>query len=203
MAKNLIVNTKASAANQDELLVTLGPYDDGIVDEYTEHTISNLIFIADDVRDEIIDSLEQGYIPCNSIPQLRNRIMDIWNVNRIRAVRFAQTETNEVYNSAHLRTYQNSDVITGVQVWAHLDSRTSDIYKMMHKTIWAKNDPDIERPPYHFGCRTRLLAYIGELPGERDFTEDTDFTQKDVDKLFRQVNTFKTKYWNIPTARRT
>ncbi|MBC2746225.1 MAG: minor capsid protein [ANME-2 cluster archaeon] len=172
-----------------------------ILDQLTEYTIDSMAFIADDIKPDLVTSLKEGYAQGESIPVLSKRVHDTWDVNRVRAVRFARTFTNEVYNQAHYNRYQDSNVVTGVQFSAHLDSRTSEQCRMLNLTIWALNDPSIQRPPLHFFCRSRIIPYLGHIPGKRDFrhaTDGTEYSTKQVKKIQGHINTFKNKYWKIP-----
>lgn len=188
---------KLSAAKiEDEIL--LGPFEDELVDAYTTETLGYMDYFAKDLQDEFNITLREGYMLGESIPELSKRIADTWKVNKVRATRFARTQTNEVYNAAHTVTYLTEPAIENIQFMAHLDSRTSAICRFYDGTIWRKDDPSIQRPPLHFNCRSRIVAYPYDYPGDRDFTKQTDGTKvskKYGKSIDAQVTNFRTKYW--------
>jgi len=101
--------------------------------------------------------------------------------------------TNDVYNRAHIERYEDSGVVDGVQFSAHIDDRTSEICEMLNGTIWALGDPDIQVPPLHFNCRSRLVPYFGKVPGDRDFTDE--FGSDVLERATEAKDTFRSKYW--------
>lgn len=177
------------------------PYNQRLINGLTEHTVTNMAYIADDAKTDLITSLEEGYAQGEGIPALTKRVQQTWDESRVRAVRFARTFTNEVYNQAHYNRYQDSGIVDGVQFSAHLDSRTSEQCRMLNKTIWAINDPAIQRPPLHFNCRSRIIPYFGTIPGKRDFRKSFDgveYSKTDIAKVQKQIKVFRSKYWDIP-----
>ena len=186
----------SAAKIEDEIL--LGPFEDELVDAYTTETLGYMDYFAKDLQDEFNITLREGYMLGESIPELSKRIADTWKVNKVRATRFARTQTNEVYNAAHTVTYLTEPAIENIQFMAHLDSRTSAICRFYDGTIWRKDDPSIQRPPLHFNCRSRIVAYPYDYPGDRDFTKQTDgtkVTKKYGKSIDAQVTNFRTKYW--------
>lgn len=174
--------------------------DDVIIGALTEHTINSLAFIAEDIKPALIDALQEGRKQGEGQRKLALRVQDIWDSNRSRATNFARTEGNEIYNQAHLIRYGEAGV-EAVEVSAVMDERTTLICQMLNGTIWRIDDPELRRPPYHFGCRTRLIAYFGKIPGERDFTDWTNgknITPSEVDTLTNRITQFRTKYWDVP-----
>ena len=195
--------TSAAISIQYPQSAAAEPYNQRLINELTDHTITSMSFIADDAKKELITSLEEGYAQGEGIPALTKRVQQTWDGNRVKAVRFARTFTNEVYNQAHYNRYQDSPVVQAVQFSAHLDSRTSEQCRMLNMTIWRLNDPAIQTPPLHFNCRSRLIPYFGKVPGKRDFRttfDGTGYSTKQVTKIQGQIDTFKTKYWNIPIS---
>jgi hypothetical protein len=88
--------------------------------------------------------------------------------------------------------------VDGVQFSAHIDDRTTDICEMLNGTIWALGDPDIQVPPIHFNCRSRVVPVIGKIPGARDFTEE--FGSEFVSGATETADTFRSKYWRSMSA---
>lgn len=185
---------RASAAIEGD-----NPFEDEIKRAFSDDTTEYMGFLSKDMQKEMNASLAEGHALGESIPKLSGRLEDTWKLNKVRAVRYARTQTNDVYNAAHMTRYSSSSVVEYIQFSAHLDSRTSPICRMYHKTIWKKDDPAVQVPPLHFSCRSRLLPSFEKFPGERDFkklSDGTEITGKEVKAVNKQLNVFKTKYWD-------
>lgn len=193
---------KGSAASREIAASTL-TYNQILIEQYTEHTVSSMSYVATKTRPALTKTLKEGYAKGETIPQLAKRVQAEWLPNRASAMRFARTATNEVYNSAYYNRYQDSKEVNAIQFSAHIDSRTSDQCRMLNGTIWQMNDPAIQRPPLHFNCRSRIIPYFGKVPKPRTFrvSEDgTKFSVEDITKTQAKIDVFKTKYWNIPIS---
>jgi len=71
----------------------------------------------------------------------------------------ARTAINFVANRGHVETYrQNADVVKGLEVVAVLDSHTTFICMSKDGTVLPLDSSDL--PPYHYGCRTVVVAQI-------------------------------------------
>jgi NAD+--asparagine ADP-ribosyltransferase len=110
---------------------------------------------------------------------------------------YARTITIEIYNQAALsRDRDSSDVIDGIQFLAAIYDRTSKMCWMLHETIWALDDPEIQRPPLHFRCRITLVPYFGHVPDARDFRTRYDgheYTQDEVDTIQKRDEQYEYK----------
>lgn len=197
---------KLSAAKiEDEIL--LGPFEDELVDAYTTETLGYMDYFAKDLQDEFNITLREGYMLGESIPELSKRIADTWKVNKVRATRFARTQTNEVYNAAHTVTYLTEPAIENIQFLAHLDSRTSAICRFYDGTIWRKDDPSIQRPPLHFNCLvagTQITTPNGNKPIEELNVGDLVLTHtKNYKPVTQTMNSVATDIIEIKTGTTT
>lgn len=177
--------------------VTLGPFEDKLVNEYTKESVAYMDYLAKDTQNKMNTALQIGYTMGDSIPELSKRVSDVWGVSKSKATRFARTQTNSIYNAAHLNTYKSEPFIESVQFVAKLDSRTSPVCRLYDGTIWKLTDSGIKTPPLHFNCRSRLVAYPYTYPGDRDFTKLSDGTKvsySEISIVQKQLKTFKTKY---------
>lgn len=148
-----------------------------------------------EIRAIIVYQIERGA----TFAQITSRISGYFGNNNVVAERFARTATNDIYNRAHLDRYEASGVVDGVEYSAHIDSRTSDICRMLNGTIWALDDSDMRVPPMHFNCRSRIKPYFGVIPGERDF--ESEFGSEFVTSAIKVSATFGLKYWSaMPSA---
>jgi len=191
-AGNLIRNRigRKAAAVADTIMVAEDPR----IAKATKSVIYGLNRSIQNNKNEIQATMRAGFEAGESIPHLTDRLTRYFDDNRASATRFARTVTNDVYNRAHLDRYEDSGVVDGVVFSAHIDDRTSDICRMLDGTIWALGDKDIQVPPMHFSCRSRLLAYMGSIPGKRDFAGE--FGSDYVADATKVSTTFRSEYWN-------
>ena len=138
--------------------------------------------------------MRAGFEAGESIPKLSERLSHYFDNNRAASTRMARTITNDVYNRAHLDRYEDSGVVDGVQYSAHIDERTSDICLMLNGTIWGLSDKDIQVPPLHFNCRSRLVPYFGKIPGKRDFSKD--FDADFISRATKTSTVFRKTFWS-------
>lgn len=174
---------------------------DYILAKMTEHTIENLAIIAEDMKPILESTLLEGYRLGEGIPKLAGRIQAVWDENRSRVTNYARTMTNEIYNQAHIYGYREMGGVDAIQFLAAIDDRTSEICRMLHLTIWALNDPEIQKPPLHFRCRSTIVAFFGKLPGARDYSTRYDgqsYTQDEVNQNMKRIEIFRDKYWKVP-----
>jgi len=194
-------NMLLSAAVADDSIVDeilLGSFEDTIVNEYADESVKYLSFLSNDLQSNMNSTLKAGYTLGETVPELASRVQAVWDVNEHRAVTFARTQTNSVYNSANMLTYQMEPSVENLEFVAKIDGRTSAICKMYDGTIWAKTDPSIQVPPLHFSCRSRLVIYPYAAPPVRDFSIQPGgkiLTSKQIRALDLQVDIFKNTYW--------
>ena len=73
----------------------------------------------------------------------------------------SRTATTYIANTAKEVVYQaNSDVLSGIEFVATLDSRTTIICARWDGTVWPVDSPNIQRPPLHVGCRSALAPVV-------------------------------------------
>jgi SPP1 gp7 family putative phage head morphogenesis protein len=109
----------------------------------------------------IINSIRQGYATGQTNQQISDNIAEIalQKITKNQANAVARTVTNYVSNSAKESFYQeNSDLITGYQVVATLDDRTTLECAALDGQVFDKDS--FEAPPYHWGCRSTYIGVI-------------------------------------------
>lgn len=179
----------ASEELRDKVLeIPFRDTDDQLISMITERTVRSLKLISEDIKLQIMKELQEGYMLGEGNEELARRIERVWGTGRVRARRLARTETSEVYNQGHLRAYENSGVVKYVEFIATLDERTSPICSALHGTVWPVGSPDIQRPPLHFNCRSRLVAYFGRPKAPKKIDPS----------LIERVRHFRTTYWDMP-----
>jgi SPP1 gp7 family putative phage head morphogenesis protein len=113
--------------------------------------------LAADEKGRLSETLYRGYSHGESVPKLRNRVIQVLNVEKPKATALARTMTNETYNQAHLARYKEAG-FQGVQWVAAHNEKTCPLCSSLDKHIWSIDDPGMIRPPLHFQCRCRLAG---------------------------------------------
>lgn len=109
----------------------------------------------------IIQTIRQGYAIGQSTDVISANIQDLLHqkIVRTQADSLARTITNHVAHKSRFEFYQeNDDIITGYQIVAVLDSRTTLICASLDGKIFPKRDFD--PPPYHWNCRSTFIGVV-------------------------------------------
>lgn len=109
----------------------------------------------------MVKSIRQGYATGQTNDQISDSIQEIvgQKITTTQANAVARTVTNYVANSAKESFYsENDDLITGYQVVATLDDRTTLTCAALDGQVFDKDDFDA--PPYHWNCRTTYIGVI-------------------------------------------
>jgi len=84
---------------------------------------------------------------------------------RYRLANIARTETAKIYEQAHYQEWQGNDDISGYEVCAIMDGRTSEICLHRNGKVIPKDRIEGWWPPYHFSCRTTVVpVFAWETP---------------------------------------
>lgn len=199
MHDNIATNYAAGYIAAGELVrkglrtAAITPTEDPLIAQHTTRLIYGLEQVANNQRNEIQAALRTLYEKGATATQISTRMERFFDDNRVAATRFARTATNDIYNSAHLARYEQSGVVDGVQYSAFIDTRTSDICRVLDQTIWALDDPGIQTPPSHFNCRSRIQPYFGKIPGKRDYSKQ--FSPAMLASARKTQETFRSTYW--------
>ncbi len=113
------------------------------------------------VAGSMLQSIRQGYATGQTNQQISDIIGEIagQKITSNQANAVARTVTNYVANSAKDSFYQeNSDLITGYQVVATLDDRTTLECAALDGQVFDKDE--FEAPPYHWNCRSTYIGVI-------------------------------------------
>lgn len=116
-------------------------------------------------RRTLIDArrqLRMGMAQNEGIPELTRRLRDIVEPKTARgAEAITRTAVNEVATTAHMETYQkNADITTMYTYVATLDLRTSEICRALDGQTYRYDDPNGQRPPQHFNCRSSIVPEV-------------------------------------------
>ena len=159
-----------------------------IVDKMTDHTIDHFNRIADDLKDRLEDTLNEGYSAGDGARVLRDRVQNVLGIDSRRAAERARTLTMETYNQAHLVQYNDAG-IPGFEILGAPDERQCEICADMDGTVFSLKDPDLMWPPFHNDCRCVASPHVDALP--EDAGQVSDNTREFYDN-------WSTKYFDIP-----
>jgi SPP1 gp7 family putative phage head morphogenesis protein len=184
-----------------------------IEDSYvlTEEAVRISTELAENVAKSIIQMLKDEAIYTMHPNQLAKMIVDLWEGERYKAVRFARTFTADVATNTTVYRYRQRGV-EYVEFDAELDDRTSDQCRALHGTIFSTESDSLDqyRPPLHHHCRSGLKP----VPVTREIDHDTIFENRDfrhqmdqngvflkeladekvVEKVFENIDRFNEKY---------
>lgn len=185
----------------------------GIEESYvlTEEAVRISTGLAENVTESIIQMLKDEAIYTTHPNHLAERIENLWDGERYKAVRFARTFTADVATNTTVYRYRQRGV-EYVEFDAELDDRTSDQCRALHGTIFSTESDSINqyRPPLHHHCRSGLkpVPVTREIDSAAEF-ENRDFChqmnqsgeflkeladKKVVEKAFENIDRFNEKY---------
>ena len=172
----------------------------------TEELVRLSVELAQEVVESIVLLLKEEGIYQEHPNQLAKRIMELWDGEKYRAVRFARTFSADVANNSTLHRYRQHKI----RAWefrAKLDNKTSIQCQMLHGTIFYTDSESSGqyRPPLHFHCRSSMFpipitreidqALVYE---NRDFSklrdQDTELDPDVIIKGLADISKFKEKY---------
>ena len=133
------------------------------------------------LNQEIPRGLTLGYNPRKLASQVSKKLDTNYNAN----VRLIRTEYNKIQNDASLDGYKAAG-IKQYQILATLDSRTSDICRIMNDEIFYINEAEtgVNFPPFHPNCRTTTIAYFP--PDEFD-----KMSEQELDEYIQNIDTLE------------
>lgn len=85
-----------------------------------------------------------------------------------------RTNVTEAYNQGRIVEMLDpevKDMLSGVQYSAVIDTRTTEVCRLLHGKVFDKDDPELHRlaPPNHFNCRSVLVpVLIDETVDEKE-----------------------------------
>lgn len=150
--------------------------------------------LSDDDQDRIMQAITIGLTRGDSIDDIVRRVIGSGGVNgadgvtqltRNNLASIARTAVNTVTNAARSEFFQqNDDVFDQEQFVATLDSHTTDICAATDGTISPVGEGP--QPPLHWGCRSIVVAMIGDkLGGKRNATGDDGPERVDANTTYQ------------------
>lgn len=132
---------------------------------YSEQLWGNTDNLAKSLRKTLSKMLVRGENPRVVARELRDR----YTVAQHRAETLVRTDGSMVINNATLKRYNDAG-LKGVRIHVHMDERTSDICKEIHKEDKLYSIEDVIKNPIlpaHYNCRS---TYV---PDEKELMEDS------------------------------
>lgn len=118
----------------------------------------------------IADAIKIGIVQGQTTDQIVRRVVGtralqykdgILQINRHDATSIVRTAVAHTANNASEELYAaNADIVMGVQIVATLDGRTTALCASLDGKIYPIGEG--RRPPFHWGCRTTTIPYLGE-----------------------------------------
>lgn len=146
----------------------------------TEELVRLSVELAQEVVESIVILLKEEGIYQEHPNKLAKRIMELWDGEKYRAVRFARTFSADVANNSTLHRYRQHNI----KAWefrAKLDEKTTIQCQMLHGTIFYTDSESSGqyRPPLHFHCRSSMWP----IPITREIDQALVYENRDFSKL--------------------
>lgn len=165
--------------------VSFDLYDEDVTGFMEEHVPNFSFRVNEETARELRRTLAEGLEAGESIPDLRNRVQDVFNFGRkYRATRIARTETIRASNRAAEFAYMQSGVVEGKEWLIADDERTCPFCRYMDEATDIKTQSlganfldkgdtlevdgkvlkldyeDIQDPPLHVSCRCTIIPIL-------------------------------------------
>ena len=112
---------------------------------------------------DIINSIHEGITKRENMNQLKERVIERFDVNESRAMKIARTETNRIVNKGKVEGYKKSG-LSGKKKWiSFIDENTSEICRHLNNKeidltgAFEYEEKIFENPPAHPNCRSTIV----------------------------------------------
>lgn len=118
----------------------------------------------------LIEGVRSGLTQQEMVKTIQTKVGD--TATRARIVNIVRSNVARAFSNARLHEYQSigKGEITGYQISAIMDSRTSPICRRLDKKIIPPDEAGRMNPPFHHQCRTILIPIFKEEPAP-EFSE--------------------------------
>lgn len=132
------------------------PFQGKLLKEWYSH-------LSDTQKDRIKTAIRMGVVQGESVPEIVRRVRQTFDITERQAAAIVRTSINHVTTQSKNALFQqNAELLTGVQMLATLDSRTTPYCRAIDLKIFPVNEGP--RPPFHFGCRTTVMPVVRGAP---------------------------------------
>jgi SPP1 gp7 family putative phage head morphogenesis protein len=142
-------------------------------ENYSERVWAN----RDKLVRELQTKLTQAFIRGEGVAQTAKDLAERMQVSYSSAERIVRTESSFVTHQAAWEGYKASGVVEQYEFLATLDSRTSEICRVMDGKVFRLSEKEVgvNFPPLHPNCRSTVVPYFDDEgdPGER-IARDSD-----------------------------
>ena len=128
-----------------------------------DHTFDNIKGMTEEIANDLKAELERGIIQGESIPKLKERVNNVFNVGENRAEMISRTEVNRAENNGKLLAMKASGLDYNKKWIAAKDDRTSDLCKHLDGQVVDLHDDfhykdwSGQAPPAHVNCRSTIV----------------------------------------------
>lgn len=155
-----IAGGNSGALNEPALKELIGTPFNGY--NYSEQIWGNTDNLAKDLR----EVLKRGFIRGDDVRSMASEIAKKYNVARARAQTLIRTDGTAIVNRSAIKRYEESG-LEFYRISVHLDNRTSQICKRIHKENKRYRIDEFETgvtaPPFHYNCRSAVIPDEDEL----------------------------------------
>lgn len=141
--------------------------------------------VLDEVKQVLLTSIRTGEIPTETQQKLEavfepyvgdeSVLVDGEALAPFRLETILRTNATMAFNQGRLiEARQEPDALNGLQYSAILDERTTEVCELLDGTVFALDDPDLDKltPPNHFNCRSVLVPVPLDIPvAEEDWAD--------------------------------
>lgn len=148
---------------------------------------ARVLQIAGNYSRDILAKIK-GYISGATLGELSlsEAIKKELNISKVRAETIARNELTYAYNTARIKVFQQSQLVTHVRFIAILDGRTSPICRSRNGMLIPMSNMraiEVNRPPLHHRCRSLLSPIMPAINGDHQTWVDDPKRAWDARKL--------------------
>ena len=132
----------------------------------TENTLELVKNDLEDYKKRITLAITEGVTNKQSVTTISANIRKASGITKERATAIARTETNRVYNQAHLNTYKDSGVVIGKEWVTALDNRVRESHRKVNGQKLKLDQKfnvagdKVLAPPQGVNCRCSIIPIL-------------------------------------------
>jgi SPP1 gp7 family putative phage head morphogenesis protein len=117
------------------------------------------------LQQKIINDIHEGLTKKESIPELKERVHKVFDVNSSRELMIARTESDRIVNTGKYDGFIKSGLGGEVEWFAAIDDRTSPVCKALNgqkkklNELFEYQGQMFKHPPSHPNCRSTLIFH--------------------------------------------
>lgn len=129
----------------------------------SDYTFENVKGMNDETAEKLRKELSQAIINKESVPQIKERVKNVFDVGDARIKAIARTESNRALNQGRLEGAKQSGLSLKKKWVSHIDDRTSPVCKALDGKIveldekFVYQNKEFDTCPGHVNCRSRVV----------------------------------------------